>query len=541
MRQTLQLSHGWDMIRHVSSHGLLPRYHVLTDRQVLLCDLRMSRGPVLTLETGLGEVTPAAHYARIRLGTRDWTVVSDRWGDMRLSVSDGGHDTCGGTRQPVSDLVSTRCCEDSLPRVLTRGVTCIGGWGDTVARARDNMGAWMTPALEQRAGLPWAGLDIMEDRAGNIVIMAVNMIGDIFGKRLELKENDDSEWQDDEDDWLETWAGKVIDKSYLPSVRLKQRQYLLDKGPAYTINSLPLCLQTMHWNRKQKKLCLLGQTKRGQGRVNLQFAHAMMEAEKYNNHREAIQPDPQFQSSRSYKRLGMPSVNFRDWPEHLSESVSCHYQKSKDHQYERFRGVNVEKMTEIIKSYILPRKATVKLQRSNNMPSSLHAQSILHSIRQQRLLKPDGGHSSFHHIIEDKLTRGGLQDDAIVAHVLKQFNKVALGEYVEGSSDHKANKHSANILKILTGQLDHKLGPSSEARPGDDNTTDTTMLDTSSAPPVPPGASANKSFPSDSAAFWADYLGLPLPSQETSQDIALRRPTRSEVDQDEDILSDFEL
>ena len=69
------------------------------------------------------------------------------------------------------------------------------------------------------------------------------------------------------------------------------------------------------------------------------------------------------------------------------------------------------------------------------------------------------------------------------------------------------------------------------------------MGDTSTAaPPVPPGATANKSFLSDSAAFWADYLGLPLPSQEyTPQDIAQRRPTRSEADQDEDILSDFEL
>ena len=44
---------------------------------------------------------------RWRIDDRDWVVMGDRWGDMKVCVMDWSHDTCS-TWQPESDQLTLR-------------------------------------------------------------------------------------------------------------------------------------------------------------------------------------------------------------------------------------------------------------------------------------------------------------------------------------------------------------------------------------------------------------------------------------------------
>ena len=125
---------GWDHVRHVDSDNIAPYCYVMTDHCLKLLDMRQPRSPVISRDTGVGVHSPAWNYSRTRVGSRDWVVMSDRWGDTRVSVWDWGHDTCQDYR-PESDRVELTCKDDTLPHLLG-GVTSVGSWRDTVTRAR---------------------------------------------------------------------------------------------------------------------------------------------------------------------------------------------------------------------------------------------------------------------------------------------------------------------------------------------------------------------------------------------------------------------
>merc|ERR1719270_2279696 len=174
--------------------------------------------------------------------------MGDRWGDMRVSVMDWSHDTCTTWQSESTRHVSLLC--DSSPRVLGH-VTSVGSWGDTVSRGRRMMGDWLDPSLEMRCGLGFTGLDLVRDQTGNMVILAVNSMGDLFGKKININEND-SQYQDNVDEWLEYWGKKVVEKSLLPELKLSQNNFTLYRTDAKKVISVPVAIQSKPWEKRHK-------------------------------------------------------------------------------------------------------------------------------------------------------------------------------------------------------------------------------------------------------------------------------------------------
>ena len=155
----------WEHIWAVDSGAGLAghHYYVATDTRLLLGDVRCTRGPVLTRDTWAGTDTPAAMYARARVGGQDWQVAGTRWGRLRVSALDWGHATCRDWRPECGQVALV--CGDAAPRVLGP-VTSVPGWRDSVARGRQLQGAWLHSAMEERCGLGFTGCEVTRDSSG---------------------------------------------------------------------------------------------------------------------------------------------------------------------------------------------------------------------------------------------------------------------------------------------------------------------------------------------------------------------------------------
>ena len=83
-----------DHIRAMDSEGMVPYVYTVTDKNIILSDMRQPRVPVLKLCHGLGGINRVWGMGRVRSGGSDWLVVYDRWGDMVLTVLDWSHSQC---------------------------------------------------------------------------------------------------------------------------------------------------------------------------------------------------------------------------------------------------------------------------------------------------------------------------------------------------------------------------------------------------------------------------------------------------------------
>ena len=137
-------------------------------------------------------------------------------------------DTCITWQSDVSLL----CQDDSSPRLLGN-VTSVGSWGGTVSRGRRMMGDWLDPSLEISCGLWFTGMDLVRDQIGNMVILTVNSMGGLFGKKLNINEND-CQYQDNVDEWLEDWGKKVVEN---PELKLPQKNYTLYRTDVKKVSS----------------------------------------------------------------------------------------------------------------------------------------------------------------------------------------------------------------------------------------------------------------------------------------------------------------
>ena len=94
----------------------------------------------------------------------------------------------------------------------------------------------------------------MKERSGNIVILAVNVMGDLFGKKLTLTGmGDEDSYEDDTDEWLEVWGQDVVRKSCLPVLNLYRPAFFNRslKNPITQYGYLPIAVKNQKWEKNK--------------------------------------------------------------------------------------------------------------------------------------------------------------------------------------------------------------------------------------------------------------------------------------------------
>ena len=491
-----------DHVRHLDSEQSSPHCHLLTDRQYLLCDLRQPRAPVLATDTCLGRVGQSASWlwGRARLQDEDWIVTGDSWGQLRLSVLDWGHQHCQSVLQ--SDHVDFTCQSSQCPRVLgnLRG---LGSWRDTIMKGRSLAGEWLDAAVEERAGLPFTGLDLAQDKSGNVIVYAVNAVGDIFGKKLHREDGYDYNEDHGEDTsletdhWLTRWAEAVVSKSFLPQItlsnvqaesrtKLTKRSYRFD---------LPIYKQSKSW--KERFFCKKRMKKKKNKSSSKHVPEPETEPETELRESETEDEPVKTKSFTAYTFL--PSFTNAEWPEKFTE-----YDPKT-----RVKSVNIEAMREAMKPKARKYRDKVKIKEENfTLDKPKNPTSYNHSDRQCE--------SSLSLVINKTLEKEeGLRDE-IHKHILPHFMKLDLTSYYSSES---SNENSRRILKIMLEEEEERPGPRGRR-------TSTGSLGVPS--PAPP-TEEDPSFAM--ASFWED-LGVDVPPS-SQQSV--------EVDEEENEDEDFEL
>ena len=477
-----------DPVRHVDcERTTLPHCYLLTDHHLLLSDLRMPRAPVLSQLTGLGRHTgsPSWLWGRTRLDSQDWVVTGDTWADLRLTVLDWSHSHCHTARQAEDLWIHCQAGEGSEgpPRVLG-GVESLGTWRDSVVTARALGGQWLHPALEQRAALPFTGLALSAEPGSrnNINIIAVNAIGDLFGKVLHLEEEEEIVGHDDvesEEDnshqverWLTDWAEAVVSKSFLPQVTLSNR---FPSGQNER--------QTLRLNRGYKfRLPVFVQSKRWKKRFR--GSKQAKRASKVKTKARAMD-----------KPVFLPCITDAEWPENLTE-VHNSGQKMLN-----IKAVKEEMIREGINNSFGSNGFQISEPKNVNPRKSESKKGI----------------SPLSLVIDAKLEKEEKLKDEIHLHHIQQFKQLNLEDFYNSSS---REDNSSRILKIMLGEKE-------------DTTASRRMstVSTSSGVPSPaPPTEEDTSFPL--ASFWED-LGVDMPSVRQSQS--------QEVDQAQFDEEEYEL
>ena len=472
-----------NQVRQVDCESTAPHCYLLTDHHLLLYDLRVPRAPVLSQLTGLGRHTrsPSWLWGRTRLDSQDWMVAGSAWADLRLTVLDWSHSHCHTATQAEDLWINCQAGEGEGPPRVLGGVESLGTWRDSVVRARALGGQWLHPALEQRAALPFTGLAVSSEPGpgNNINILAVNAIGDLFGKVLYLEEeeeedigHDDVESEENKshevERWLTDWADAVVSKSFLPQVTLSNRfprgqnkwQKELRPGRGFIHKlRLPVFVQSKSWKKRF----------RGSKKVK--------RVSKQNT-----------KSSAMDKPTFLPCITDAEWPENLTQ-----VRKSGK------KMLNIEAV-----------KEEMVRERVNNSFGSNGFQ-----ISKPKIVNPRRKEiSPLSLVINAKLEKEEELKDEIHLHHIQQFKQLNLEDFY----NREDNINSSRILKVMMGEMD-------------DTTASRRMSTVSHSSGVPSPAlptEEDTSFPL--ASFWED-LGVDMPSVSQSQ----------EVDQGKEDEEEFEL
>ena len=231
-----------------------------TDSRFLLCDLRYTKAPLLSLEhdiAGRGRA-PVFGLAVGEVGGEDWCLAYSRWGDLALSVLDWQHSMCSSW-QSVEEEAIALVCRDG-PSVMGRNSSVLRGWSDTVERGRNLGGVWLDTHVEERVAVPFTGADVVQDVDGSVVIYLSNALGDLFAKQLVRKEEEEEEDASIEDEvvvkreeaWMDEWGEMVEECSLLPRVKLMAdtQEVLKQVGSAKQHWTLPVAARKRTQNKE---------------------------------------------------------------------------------------------------------------------------------------------------------------------------------------------------------------------------------------------------------------------------------------------------
>jgi len=203
-----------------------PYTYILTDGNMILCDVRNRKRPVDSWRTRLPVGTQGSGLARERIGDEDWLCAWNRWGDTSVMVLDWGHSRCGEWK---GDIHMT-CTGAGERRPDTVGMPLrLPGWRDAVRRGRALGGSWLDDPVEQRVRVVFTGACLLSGEKG-VAVVGVNGVGDLTETRLgfgeepfRINEDEEEEEKEKEEAWMEVWGEEVVNSSKFTRIDITQR------------------------------------------------------------------------------------------------------------------------------------------------------------------------------------------------------------------------------------------------------------------------------------------------------------------------------
>ena len=417
----------------------------------------------------------------------------------------------------------------------------------------------------------------MKERSGNIVILAVNVMGDLFGKKLTLTGmGDEDSYEDDTDEWLEVWGQDVVRKSCLPVLNLYRPAFFNRslKNPITQYGYLPIAVKNQKWEKRHnkkiryyKKLLKSEKLRRktnGESpakktkllvaidNIDIHEVQSAKETDHDHSKREDMFAASKVGLSRNDRKVGghpiqgFPSVTIADWPEEFVDTREMKYGNQGVKRVPS-KCLNIVKANKALKAFYA-RKTSVDLRSESAIDrNKLRLEKPLRDHQVRSCLKSDWTSArkseeldqhvrSFASYVDRKRTdRDGEHGGPNV--LLPQFDKLNIGDYDEDSHSTLRNAHSSKILKIMLGDLDSRIGEEtySGVTSGDNDQGSVSASEDIG----PPQVTEDPSYAMDN--FWAD-LGVDAPPPSSQGD---RRMSNVSVERQEDgkdvDLSDLNL
>jgi len=451
--------------------------------------------------------------------------------------------------------------------------------------------------------LGFTGYDVAEDKDGNIVLYAINALGDLFGKKLVVNEDNlDIDVDDDDDpdgaatdEVLEKWAKNVVSNSYLPEQQLNFHNYLLFQTASTRTWAIPITIKSKPWEekhffkdriskftfettftRRPKRKKRLSDGFRKKKRLDYYNCMSGEEAKKVVDEGSGEIVD---ESGKAGFLSGKDSsdVDNNAILEGVPDLVSVRALNKPDRQVikkikQKKKGMPAvtsstwpEELTDYIKDY---NGRMLKTVNANAVHEKLFDRLLARSKfgtevnykEYMRCIKPENFNqinratysdnflsnssehdNTFRYLLKNKLARSkNWTAKEINDHVLPQFHKLSIGEYADGSDSGKVNRHSSSIIKIMTGEMDERiLGSGARPKTAMRKPSQESVLTSD-------GNQSDVPLPREEDntftmdAFWAD-LGVDIPPPQSQDNKQGYSSNQDDFDLNMDDEDDFEL
>ena len=241
-----------------------------------------------------------------------------------------------------------------------------------------------------------------------------------------------------------------------------------------------------------------------------------------------------------YKPKGLPNIADSDWPDYLTSLM-------KDKRGVWQKTINIPEVTKKLQQYYiwsnpedLSRKKRWEEVSVIQLEKPLCVRNYGHVYKPFKPKDPSKDNKKFKYALIKKMESDDqITKDNVRLHLVPQFSRINIGDYVEGCGSNVVNRHSSSIFQIMTGELDHRLGgsgnksqPPPSSRRQSLNTSLGDMSMTSS--PAPP-REEDSTFTMD--AFWAD-LGVDIPPP---ADSGSRRNSQGGENNNDDAGGDMDI
>lgn len=397
-RRKLCILTDWEHIRSFEKYANSPFIYTVTDSKVYTSDLRQPKYPLSSMLHRLGNCTPVYGMARGRQNYMDWLLVYDKLGEMSISLMDWGHSRCGSWTSK-SKLLNLSCSVPLKDPSKLCGFSNIGGWKNTVIKGRSMAGEWLDNCVEERCSLGFTGADIGFENSGGPTVYAVNALGDVFFKTIQMNSDPEepiSLYESDESKILGEWAKSVVKSSLLPDIVLKR-----DQLPVFIKTK---CHNNGGWKKSYNKFV----------RNNKWGLPVSLQSRKWSEMRKF-----------SKKEKAFPQIKKEHWPCHLVRLITDKF-KNKQERLLHF---------DLIKKHM-------ELSHADTKNFYLHNFSYN--------------------------CRTTQSDHKFVQHI----EKLNLSKYSEESTHKAKNRHSENIIKILTSESTNTKASLSSSDKANLNTED---------------------------------------------------------------------
>ena len=537
----LQLN-SWEHVRAIDSEEkIVPYVYTLTDSRLILSDLRQTRHPVMSIDHGRGDISSMLGMGRLRTDGKDWIGIQSRCGDQALCVLDWKDSQCVSLNSDHARFV----CSGRRPAVLG-GCRGIGKWQETIEKGRDMGEEWLDSYIEERCAVDFTGIDLAIEDNGDVGIYTVNAVGDLFAKTVEpIRENDSGEFssilepelvETRESTWLEHWGQSVAQQSFLSKpvfgsvmdrviVEAKDNLDILNtrrgkKKASIEAKKKDSIFSEGKDTRRIKRFHMISLIHSAKRKIPRRCNSFWLNKLKASNLLDAIDLKiendlySKVNGSIKQKYKGLPVLMSGSWPEDVyewdyltNEKYSKSYSKLKKN---RVKDVKRLKM-DVLKRKLDEKNCLDFVRRDGDCHTTAHKLQLSNQ-KFDGIRKSSRTEKYFAPILKRRIERG--EDVNLNKELIPLFERLNLNLYTSRSS-RCFNRHSDNILKIMTGDLTDQV---------ESENTFNESLNYSSQPSPAPPTEEDSTYTMD--AFWAD-LGVEMPTPE-------RRRSRSFVSSDDE-------